>query len=176
VFCAEALWTFFLPRYDVIRQLLDDEVLGDVHTVLADNGEWLPPTHRIHRHDLAGGPLLDLGTYPFALANWVLGPPELTTAIGRDVPGGEVNGQVSALSRHRDAAQSTFNTTIMAGTPTQAVLAGTRATLVIDGPSTPPATSPSSRPERARLCAGPNRRSPTRRSTSLPSKPPTTSP
>jgi predicted dehydrogenase len=92
------------------------------------------PTHRIHRHDLAGGPLLDLGTYPFALANWVLGPPELTTAIGRDVPGGEVNGQVSALSRHRDAAQSTFNTTIMAGTPTQAVLAGTRATLVIDGP------------------------------------------
>jgi predicted dehydrogenase len=134
LFCAEALWTFFLPRYDAIRQLLDDEVLGDVHTVLADNGEWLSPTHCIHRHDLAGGPLLDLGTYPFALANWVLGPPELTTAIGRDVSGGEVNGQVSALSRHRDAAQSTITTTIMADTPTQAVLAGTRATLVIDGP------------------------------------------
>jgi hypothetical protein len=56
VYCAEALWTFCLPRYDVIRQLLDDGVLGDVHTVLADNGERLPATHRIYRHDLAGGP------------------------------------------------------------------------------------------------------------------------
>ena len=43
VVCAEALWTFFLPRYDVIRQLLDDGVLGDVHTVLADNANGCPP-------------------------------------------------------------------------------------------------------------------------------------
>jgi hypothetical protein len=46
------LWTFFLPRYDVIRQLLESGLLGDVHTVLADNGELLPGTHRIFRHDL----------------------------------------------------------------------------------------------------------------------------
>ena len=76
MFCAEALWTFYLPRYDVIRQLLDDGVLGDVRTVLADHGEWFPDTHRILRHDLAGGALLDLGTYPLALAAWVLGEPE----------------------------------------------------------------------------------------------------
>ncbi len=68
VFCAEALWTFFLPRYDVVRRLLDDGVLGDVRTVLADRGEWFPDTHRILRHELAGGALLDLGTYPGALA------------------------------------------------------------------------------------------------------------
>lgn len=134
VYCAEALWTFYLPRYDVVRQLLDDGVLGEVHTLLADNGEWLPSTHRIHRHDLAGGPLLDLGTYPLALASWVLGPPEQVLAVGQAVPGGEVNGQVSVVLRHRGDAQSTINTTIMADTPTQAVLAGTRATLVLDGP------------------------------------------
>jgi predicted dehydrogenase len=134
VFCAEALWTFFLPRYDVIRQLLEAEVLGDVHTVIADNGEWLPPTHRIFRHDLAGGPLLDLGTYPIALTSWVLGAPEQVTAIGQDVPGGEVNGQVSALLRHPGGGQSVISTTIMADTPTRAILAGTRATLEIEGP------------------------------------------
>jgi predicted dehydrogenase len=61
VYCAEALWTFYLPSYDVIRQLLDDGVLGDVRTVLADHGEWFPETHRILRHDLAGGALLDRG-------------------------------------------------------------------------------------------------------------------
>jgi predicted dehydrogenase len=134
VYCAEALWTFFLNRYDVVRQILDDGVLGDVHTVLADNGEWLPATHRIHRHDLAGGPLLDLGTYPVALANWILGAPEHVIAIGQQVPGGEVNGQVAMLLRHTGGAQSTISTTIMADTPVQAVIAGTKATLVIDGP------------------------------------------
>ena len=134
VYCAETLWTFCLPRYDVIRQLLDDGVLGDIHTVLADNGEWLPATHRIYRRDLAGGPLLDLGTYPLALANWVLGEPEQMLAIGQHAPGGEVNGQASIVLRHVSGAQSTIITTMMADTPTQAVLAGTQATLVVDGP------------------------------------------
>ncbi len=134
VYCAEALWTFCLPRYDVIRQLRDDGVLGDVHTVLADTGEWLPATHRVYRHDLAGGPLLDLGTYPLALANWVLGPPEQVLAVGQDVPGGDVNGQVSTVLRHAGGAQSTISTTMMADTPTQGVLAGSQATLVIEGP------------------------------------------
>jgi predicted dehydrogenase len=134
VFCAEALWTFFLPRYDVVRQLLDDGVLGDVRTLLADHGEWFPDTHRIMRHDLAGGALLDLGTYPLALAAWALGLPEQVVAIGQDVPGGEVHGQVSAVLRHPGGAQSAINTTIMADTPNRAVLAGTRATLVVEGP------------------------------------------
>jgi predicted dehydrogenase len=134
VYCAEALWTFYLPSYDVIRQLLDDGVLGDVRTVLADHGEWFPDTHRIMRHDLAGGALLDLGTYPLALASWVLGEPEQVMAIGQDVPGGEVHGQVSAVLRHPGGAQSAINTTVMADTPNRAVLAGTGATLVTDGP------------------------------------------
>ena len=134
VFCAEALWTFFLPRYDVIRQLLDDGVLGDVRTVLADHGEWFPDTHRILRHDLAGGALLDLGTYPLAVASWVLGQPDEVHAIGQDVPGGEVHGQVSAVIRHAGGAQSAINTTVMADTPNGAVFAGTGAMLVLEPP------------------------------------------
>jgi predicted dehydrogenase len=134
VYCAEALWTFFLPRFDVVRQLLDDGVLGDVRTVLADHGEWFPDTHRILRHDLAGGALLDLGTYPLAFASWVLGEPEHIIAVGQDVPGGEVHGQVSAVLRHAGGAQSAVNTTIMADTPNRAVIAGTGATLEFASP------------------------------------------
>jgi predicted dehydrogenase len=134
VYCAEALWTFYLPRYDVVRQLLADGVLGEVHTVLADNGEWFPETHRILRPDLAGGPLLDLGTYAIALALWVLGEPEEAFAVAQDVPGGQVHGQVSATLRHPGGAMATINTTVMADTPIMAVLAGTHATLVIEAP------------------------------------------
>lgn len=134
LFCAEALWTFFLPRFDVVRQILDDGVLGDVRTVLADNGEWFPGTHRILRHDLAGGPLLDLGTYPLSLAHWVLGAPAEVHAFGRDVPGGEVNGQVAATLLYGGGEQAVVHSTVMSDTPNTAVLAGTRATLRLPSP------------------------------------------
>lgn len=38
--CMEAMWCNFIPKYDVIRQLLEDGVLGDVHTLIADHGEF----------------------------------------------------------------------------------------------------------------------------------------
>jgi predicted dehydrogenase len=133
VFCAEAFWTFFLPRFDVVRQLLADGVLGEVRTVLADHGEWFPPTHRIFRHDLAGGPLLDLATYTAALAVAVLGPPEQVHAVSADAPTG-VHGQVSAVLRHAHGNQSLLSTTLFSNTGTSAVIAGTEATLMLPGP------------------------------------------
>ena len=47
VFCMEALWTFCLPKFDVIRQLVDGGDLGEPRTVIADNGETFAPSHRI---------------------------------------------------------------------------------------------------------------------------------
>ena len=132
LFCAEALWSLYLPKFDVVRQLLDDATLGDISAVHADHGGWFAPDHRIQRHDLAGGPLLDLGTYPLALTGWVLGEPTEVVARGRQAPSG-VNGQVGALLDYAGGAQALVHTTILTGTPTQAVIAGTEATLTIPG-------------------------------------------
>ena len=74
LFLREALWSAYLPKFDVIRQLLDDEVLGTIHSVQADLGEYFPADHRIMRADLAGGARYDLLTYPLWFARWVLGP------------------------------------------------------------------------------------------------------
>ncbi|MGW5651403.1 Gfo/Idh/MocA family protein [Streptomyces humi] len=133
LFCAEALWTFFLPRFDVVRQILDSGVLGDIHTVLADHGEHFAPGHRILRADLAGGPLLDLGTYPVSLATWVLGEPAEILATGQPHPAG-VNGQLSAVLRDRDGSQAVVHTTLFSDTPTTATIAGSHATLTLPGP------------------------------------------
>jgi predicted dehydrogenase len=137
VFCMEALWTLFLPKFDVIRQLLGDGVLGEVHTVLADMGEHFEPGHRILRADLAGGPLLDLGTYPVALATWVLGEPESVLAMGSPLPGGgpeAVNAQTAAMLRTASGQLAALHTTLLDSTPTSAVIAGSAATLAVGGP------------------------------------------
>jgi len=56
LFCMEAHWTTFLPKYDILQQLLDCGALGDSMTVVADFGEWFPREHHIFRPELAGGP------------------------------------------------------------------------------------------------------------------------
>ncbi|MEI5521947.1 Gfo/Idh/MocA family oxidoreductase [Streptomyces brasiliscabiei] len=133
LFCAEALWTFFLPRFDVVRQILDSGILGEVHTALADIGEHFGPEHRILRPELAGGPLLDLGTYPVSLATWVLGAPTHIQASGQPHPAG-VNGQTSAILRDTHGNQAVVHTTLFSDTPTTATIAGSHATLSLPGP------------------------------------------
>lgn len=133
LFCAEALWTFFLPKFDIVRQILDSGVLGDIHTVLAEYGEHFTSEHRILRPESAGGPLLDLGTYPLSLATWTLGAPAEVLASGQPHPAG-VNGQTSAILRDADGNQAVVHTTLFSDTPTTATIAGTDATLSLSGP------------------------------------------
>jgi predicted dehydrogenase len=132
-FVGEAMWTKFLPKFDVIRQLLDGGALGEVRTLIADHGEFFTPDHRIYDADLAGGPLLDLGTYPISLAHLVFGSFTSVVAQGQDAVAG-LNGQISAMLADAAGNQAVLHTTILADTPTSAVISGRDATLHIDGP------------------------------------------
>lgn len=133
LFAAEALWSFFLPKFDVVRQLLEHGTLGALTTVIADYGEHFEPGHRIFDPALAGGPLLDLGTYPLALVTAVLGAPEQLRALGTNHPSG-VNGQISAVMSFAGGAQAAVNFQLHNFTPTAASLVGEAATLTFDGP------------------------------------------
>jgi predicted dehydrogenase len=133
LFCMEAHWTTFLPKYDVLQQLIHSGALGDIMTVVADFGEWFPPQHRIFRSDLAGGPMLDLGTYLVSLVVEVFGssPDQIVARSSRLDCG--VMGQTAMIMTYGDR-QASLHTSILANTPTGATIAGTKATIVIDGP------------------------------------------
>lgn len=130
VFAMEAMWTLFLPKFDVVRQLLADGALGDLHTVLADMGESFDPSHRIFDPTLAGGPLLDLGTYPSTLATWVLGVPEAVSATGTPAADG-VNGQVGALLSSPESIAA-LHFSCLGETPTTAAISGSAAVVELD--------------------------------------------
>jgi predicted dehydrogenase len=133
VACVEAYWTAFLPRFDVVRQVLDAGWLGDVRSVVADHGERFDPPHRILEPALAGGSLLDLGTYLTTFSTWVLGPATSVFASGEMSSTG-VNAQTAAVLGHARGARSSLHTTVEAKTPTTATIAGTEATLFLPGP------------------------------------------
>lgn len=137
LFAAEALWTAFLPSYDVARQLIRGGHLGELTAVVGDYGECLPSSHRAHDPALAGGPLLDLGVYLLALATDILGEPERVLGLGTPLGNG-VNGQLSALLGFPGGAQATLTTTMLGFTPAQLTVVGTEAALTFDGPFNAP--------------------------------------
>lgn len=133
VFCAEAMWTLFLPKFDVIRQLLADGALGELRTVVADMGEWFDPDHRIFDPALAGGAMLDLGTYPVTLATWVFGDerPRAVAGSGTRSSTG-VMGQFAAALDFGGGRLAALSASIEADLPTRASIAGTRGRLDLD--------------------------------------------
>ncbi|MEV4141333.1 Gfo/Idh/MocA family oxidoreductase [Dactylosporangium sp. NPDC049742] len=130
----EAMWSRFLPHYDVVRQLLADGALGDVQTVIGDHGQHfeIPPTHRLLNPALAGGALLDLGIYPVSFTSFVLGAPEEIQATGTMTTTG-VDAQVSAVLR-TGSAHGIVSTTQTAASPTTASISGTAARIELAGP------------------------------------------
>jgi len=79
---AEAMWSRYLPHYDVIRRTVQAGTLGEVVIVDADHGQLLWPDGpaRLSQPELAGGALLDLGVYPVSFADHVLGGLDSVTA------------------------------------------------------------------------------------------------
>lgn len=133
LFFAEALWSFFLPKFDVLRQVLEAGFIGDIKSVHTDYGEYFTRDHRIFDPKLAGGPLLDLGTYPVSLLTALLGVPTQVVGIGQLDPSG-VNGQLSAILTDANGKQGTLSTTLYGITPTNAVIVGTNGTITFNGP------------------------------------------
>ncbi|WP_432565666.1 Gfo/Idh/MocA family protein [Kineococcus sp. SYSU DK003] len=131
--CFEAHWTAFLPRTDVVRQVVAAGWLGELRTVLGDHGERFDPAHRIWDPAMAGGALLDLGTYLTSFALEVLGPVQSLQAQGQLTATGVV-GESAAVLTHAGGALSVLHTSMVTTTPTAASLAGTEGLLSLPAP------------------------------------------
>jgi len=125
VLAMEAMWARYLPQTSVLRQLLDDGVLGEVHTVLADHGQAIAfdAGHRLYRADQGGGALLDLGIYPVQLSSFVLGAPSRIVATGGMTETG-VDAYSSVVLGHPGGGQSNLFSSLLGRTPMAATIAG----------------------------------------------------
>lgn len=128
LFLAEALWTWFLPKFDVIEQVLASGALGEIRSIYTEYGEYLPPGHRLFDPSLAGGPLLDLGTYPVSLIAKLMGVPRQVVGLGQPDPSG-VNGQLAVVLADARGNLATMATTPYGFSPTNAAIIGTTGSL-----------------------------------------------
>lgn len=131
----EAMWTRFLPRTDIVRQLIADGVLGDLETFIGDHGQSLEHVARLMQPELAGGALLDLGIYPVSYSFFAFGRPGTARASGELTTTG-VDRQLSVtFGGYADHphAQAMVNTTLAARTPTTVSISGAAGRVELDG-------------------------------------------
>lgn len=133
VFCMEAMWTRFLPHIDVLRQVLDLGLLGEVSTVLADHSIplWPDGPERLASPDLAGGAMLDLGIYPLSFASLVLGGVTSATGLGSLTERG-VDRRMAFVVQGPTGAVGSLATDMSVSSPTTASVNGTWARLELE--------------------------------------------
>lgn len=135
LFVMEAMWTYFLPAITMVRQLLQDGVIGEVRMLTADFGyrAAIDPHGRHFSPTLGGGALLDVGIYPLALAHMIFGPPTQITSMAHLGETG-VDEQAAIILGYEKGELALLHTAVRTETVQEAVIMGTNGRLKIHFP------------------------------------------
>ena len=117
----EALWTFFLPHFTYVLELVKNEKFGKLKKLEADFGFFteFDETNRLFKKEVGGGSLLDIGIYPIFLALATLGKPDAIDASATFFENGA--DASCALIFHYEKATAILKSTLLEETKTEAV-------------------------------------------------------
>ncbi|HWL01967.1 MAG TPA: Gfo/Idh/MocA family oxidoreductase [Microbacteriaceae bacterium] len=136
VFAMEAMWTRFLPQTDVLLQLAEDGVLGDIAIVEA---EFCAPfdrrrNARVFAPTIGGGALLDIGVYPISFGRFLLGTPDSFIATGTASDPEGVDARSVIVQEYASGARAIATTALDASTSQLARVIGTAASIEFSEP------------------------------------------
>ena len=121
VLLMEALWTFFLPHFNYVIDVVKSEKFGKLKSLEADFGFFHPYDieHRLFNKQLGGGSLLDIGIYPIFVALSSLGKPKSIAAAATFFD----NGADSSCSLIFDygITKAYLKSSLLEETPTEAI-------------------------------------------------------
>jgi predicted dehydrogenase len=131
----EAMWTRFLPHIQEIKKVISSGALGQIQTVIADHGQYIPYERapRLWEPALGGGALLDLGIYSITIADIALGSAKEVHATATLTDKG-VDLQTSISLTYNNGAHALLSCTMAARTAVTAMIAGDKARIEIDSP------------------------------------------
>ncbi|GAA4878393.1 Gfo/Idh/MocA family oxidoreductase [Kitasatospora terrestris] len=133
VLLMEAMWTYLDPAVRRITELVADGAIGEVRSVQAEFGFPGPadPGHRLWDPAVGGGALLDLGVYPVAFAQLLLGEPESVQAWARLTERG-VDANTAVVLGHPGGATALLSCSLDAHCGQRASVQGTEGRIELD--------------------------------------------
>lgn len=127
VLAMEAMWTRYLPQYDIIRKLLSENVLGEIELVNVSMCQANLAVPRLWKKG-HGDPFTDMGIYPISFCQSFLGNPTKITAQGKLNNDG-IPEEVSVQLQYANGARAYVLVSGRAAIPGIAQIAGTKAKL-----------------------------------------------
>ncbi|MEX1524698.1 Gfo/Idh/MocA family protein [Enterococcus sp. C63] len=122
---AEAMTIFNMPLYQQLRSLIDTNKLGALKMIQAPFGSYKDPdpTNRFFNPELAGGALLDIGTYAVSFARFFLrSQPEVIASTMVPFETG-VDEQSVTILRNKENELATISLTFQAKMPKVGIVA-----------------------------------------------------
>jgi predicted dehydrogenase len=140
VLLMEALWTFFLPHFTYVLDIIKSEKLGKLKKLEADFGFYrdFDETSRLFKKEVGGGSLLDIGIYPIFAALAALGEPDSIDANATFFENGADSSCTAVF--HYENAKATIKSTLLEKTKTEAVFIFDKAIVKIMGQFHEPST------------------------------------
>ena len=121
VLLMEALWSFFLPHFTYVLDLVKSEKFGKLKSLEADFGFHTPynTDSRLFKKELGGGSLLDIGIYPIFAALATLGEPDAIDASATFFENG-ADASCDTVFQYKNA-KATLKSTLLEETPSIAI-------------------------------------------------------
>ncbi|MEJ2113253.1 MAG: Gfo/Idh/MocA family oxidoreductase [Flavobacteriaceae bacterium] len=128
----EALWTYFLPHYQYVLDLIKSEKYGKVLKLEADFGFVVEPdeSSRTYNKSLGGGSLLDIGIYPIFVALSNFGLPNTIDATATFFENG-VDSSCNMVFQYKNC-EAHLESTFIANTPVEAIFYCEKAIIKIN--------------------------------------------
>lgn len=137
VFVAEAIWTRYMPSRNMIREIVESGIVGNVTTLTANLSYVISQNYRIVAPELAGGALLDVGVYGVNFATMHFG--EDIERIESSVQFTEtgVDGRESITIFYKDGRMAVLTHGIYARSDRKGIFYGDKGYIVVENINNP---------------------------------------
>ncbi|MEM6516233.1 MAG: Gfo/Idh/MocA family oxidoreductase [Bacteroidota bacterium] len=133
VLLMEALWTYFLPHYQHVLKIIEENSFGKIQKLEADFGfkPKMDMSSRLLKKSLGGGSLLDIGIYPIFAALTSLGIPNTINATATFFDNG-ADSSVDMTFNYDDDIKAHLKSTFLEETKTEAIFSFDKGTIKIN--------------------------------------------
>lgn len=137
LFLTEAIWTRYMPLSQTICELVDNGAIGRPQLLTANL--CYPNYHkeRMHKPELAGGALLDLGVYTLNFAAMVFGTDIIRTTSACIKTDTGVDAQNSITLEYADGKLAILCSSQMAKSDRQGSISGDKGFMIVDNINNP---------------------------------------
>ncbi len=133
VFLMEAMWTKFLPVTRIVKQWINNKIIGEIKYMNVSFGfrTEFDPNSRLYDPKLGGGALLDVGVYPISYVIYLMDrlPDKISSNA---IIGKSMVDELNVITlQYNDGMLASISSAVCASTGNEAVIVGENGRIVI---------------------------------------------